>query len=262
MIKSANQHPVFALLSPQGNAVYKVPPYQREYSWQKGQWEALFDDLIEAEGAHFLGTIICLDQSIDALETTILRGHRRAAASDDLSLLLAAVYSVLDGHKDDPGRGRVDGPHQSAPADRRQRRLSSPAQPPEAGSELRRLRVCAQEGGLPVDGQKSAYVSLRKVHRCFQHFRDEIAELAEAEETTVVASAERVLEAVQRAILVKIEVASHADAFVLFESLNNRGMPLSPVDLIKNHLLAQAEKRGHVRRGRLQGLERDAHESR
>src|SRR5699024_8974809 len=35
---------------------------------------------------------------------------------------------------------------------------------------------------------------------------------------------------------------SHADAFTLFESLNNRGVPLTPIDLIKNTLLAQAER--------------------
>src|SRR5205823_6539641 len=53
----------------------------------------------------------------------------------------------------------------------------------------------------------------------------------------------RVRKAVQQAVLVKIEVATNADAFVLFESLNNRGMPLTPVDLIKNHLLAESERR-------------------
>ena len=40
----------------------------------------------------------------------------------------------------------------------------------------------------------------------------------------------------------KIEVGSHADAFTLFESLNNRGVPLSALDLIKNNLLAALEK--------------------
>jgi uncharacterized protein with ParB-like and HNH nuclease domain len=34
--------------------MYRIPPYQREYSWQKAQWEDLFQDLIEADGAHFL----------------------------------------------------------------------------------------------------------------------------------------------------------------------------------------------------------------
>ena len=54
LINSANQYPVHSLLSHESNTVYKVPPYQREYSWQKPQWEDLFDDLIEADGAHFL----------------------------------------------------------------------------------------------------------------------------------------------------------------------------------------------------------------
>ena len=32
VIKSAYQYPVHALLSYEGNLMYKVPPYQREYS--------------------------------------------------------------------------------------------------------------------------------------------------------------------------------------------------------------------------------------
>jgi hypothetical protein len=60
VIKSANQYPVHTLLSYEGNLMYKIPPYQREYSWQKAQWEDLFQDLIEADGPHFLGTIITL----------------------------------------------------------------------------------------------------------------------------------------------------------------------------------------------------------
>ena len=41
--------------------------------------------------------------------------------------------------------------------------------------------------------------------------------------------------------MVKIEVTTHADAYTLFESLNNRGMPLTAIDLIKNKLLARLE---------------------
>ena len=41
----------------------------------------------------------------------------------------------------------------------------------------------------------------------------------------------------------KIEVDSHSDAFMLFESLNNRGVPLSAIDLIKNKVLAELESR-------------------
>ena len=41
--------------------------------------------------------------------------------------------------------------------------------------------------------------------------------------------------------MVTIQVLSHSDAYILFASLNNRGMPLTAVDLIKNKLLARLE---------------------
>ena len=41
---------------------------------------------------------------------------------------------------------------------------------------------------------------------------------------------------------VKIEVDNHSDAFTLFECLNNRGIPLSSVDLIKNSMLSELDK--------------------
>ena len=41
--------------------------------------------------------------------------------------------------------------------------------------------------------------------------------------------------------MVKIDVGSHSDAYTLFESLNNRGVPLTAIDLIKNKVLAKLE---------------------
>ena len=36
------------------------------------QWEELFQDLIEADGAHFLGTIITLNTTTDAVPGSVL----------------------------------------------------------------------------------------------------------------------------------------------------------------------------------------------
>ncbi len=48
MIKSVSDVPIYTLLSPENNIVYQVPPYQREYSWSKQQWD-VFDDLLESD---------------------------------------------------------------------------------------------------------------------------------------------------------------------------------------------------------------------
>jgi len=242
MIKSANQHPVFSLTSPQSNVLYKVPPYQREYSWQKAQWEALFDDLIEAEGAHFLGTIICLDQSVDALEATVFEvidGQQRLTT---LTLLMAAIHSILDEAEDLDDDIRIDLVNLRRQIVRKGD--STPRLTPQRqGSNYKDFVYVLKDAGLPVEGTWVNYMPLRKISKCYQHFKREIYELADAREITAVDAALDVLTAVNKAIIVKIEVANHSDAFVLFESLNNRGMPLTPVDLIKNHVLAQSERK-------------------
>ncbi|MGO4600383.1 DUF262 domain-containing protein [Terrabacter sp. 2YAF2] len=243
MIKSANQYPVHTLFSHDGNILYRVPPYQREYSWYKAQWEDLFEDLIEADGAHFLGTIITLDQTTDTLEGNILHvidGQQRLTT---LTLLLAAVYSVLKEHLDElDDDTRTDVTNLGRQLVRKsdeQPRVT----PQKQGHNLADYRRVLEEAGLPIQGEWKPYYPSRRIARCYGYFRSAILKLAETDEISETEAALRVHEAALRAVIVKIEVASHADAFVLFESLNNRGMPLSPVDLIKNHLLAESEKK-------------------
>jgi hypothetical protein len=103
MIKSVSDVPVYTLLSPENNIVYWVPPYQREYSWSKQQWDELFDDLLESDAVagHFLGTIICVNQTENSTQEAVLElidGQQRMTT---LSLLLAAIYGTLRANKAD-----------------------------------------------------------------------------------------------------------------------------------------------------------------
>lgn len=243
MINSATQYPVHSLISHEGNTLYRVPPYQREYSWSKQQWEELFDDLVEAEGAHFLGTIICLNATVDAVDSNVLElidGQQRMTT---ITILLAAIYSILREHKES-----LDEDAQADLANLRRQLVRRQdgqlrLRPQKQGNNLADYEQVMKEAGLNVEANRVNYFPLRKISRCFKHFRNEIADYAYDQELDVATAAMQVLGAINRAIIVKIEVANHADAFVLFESLNNRGMPLTPVDLIKNYLLAESERK-------------------
>ncbi|MGV9663780.1 DUF262 domain-containing protein [Nocardia niigatensis] len=245
MIESASQVPVYTLLSPENTLVYQVPLYQREYSWSRQQWDDLFDDLLDAAGAdasHFLGTIICVNQTSDAATEVVLElidGQQRMTT---LSLLLAAIYGCLQEHRAEFDDDRLT----DLTNLRRQLILPNPTRPrlrPQVQNSNRDdyLNVLAR-AGIQIEAPKARNLGNRRIMKAFNHFGARIAEYAEQSGTSRVDVALDMLKRVKRAVLVKLEVKSHSDAFVLFESLNNRGMPLTPIDLIKNNLLAATEK--------------------
>ncbi|MFJ4657955.1 DUF262 domain-containing protein [Nocardia sp. NPDC088792] len=246
LIASANQYPVHELLSPENKVVYQVPKYQREYSWSRQQWDNLFDDLLDAAGAdaeHFLGTIICVNQTHDATTESVLElidGQQRMTT---LSLLLAAIYGCLQEHCAEFDDDRLT----DLTNLRRQLVLSDPPRPrlrPQIQNSNRDdyLNVL-DRAGVQIKTPKVLNLGNRRIMKAFRHFGNRITEHAEQSSTSRVDVALEMLKRVKQAVLVKLEVKSHSDAFVLFESLNNRGMPLTPIDLIKNNLLKTADGR-------------------
>src|SRR5664280_1734826 len=96
MIQSANKYSIAELFEPENKVRYRVPRYQRAYSWTAGQWNDLFDDLTDVSsdtnGGHFLGSIICINRSKDSLgdiDLEVVDGQQRLAT---LSLLYAAIH--------------------------------------------------------------------------------------------------------------------------------------------------------------------------
>lgn len=95
MINSAHGYKVVELLSTEKTIIYKVPRYQREYKWNKRQWEDLFDDLMENDSGYYLGSMICVNKADDSLkivELELIDGQQRMAT---ISILLLSLYSSL-----------------------------------------------------------------------------------------------------------------------------------------------------------------------
>lgn len=251
MIKSLANDAVSVLLSSDGNVTYAIPRYQRQYAWGKAQWEALFDDLLEGEqNGHFIGTIICVDQTQDATKKSVLElidGQQRVTT---ISLLLAAIYDALNlSQETDP----FDKGEQFA-FDSLERMLALQESPgirkqPEPRLVLQTrgtnhddyLYILGSIGALPSHTAQKR-VGNRQIMRAYRHFREAIEKRAETEGRAVKDFTFDLLNQVKAANVVKITVDSHSDAFTLFESLNNRGLDLTPIDLIKNKLMGAADR--------------------
>jgi hypothetical protein len=85
---------------------------------------------------------------------------------------------------------------------------------------------------------KQPYCGNRLLGRAYAYFQEKIS--------ADVADLLKLMEKINQLMFVQITVGSQADAFTLFESLNNRGVPLSAMDIIKNKMLAQMERKHDV----------------
>ncbi|HPC38761.1 MAG TPA: DUF262 domain-containing protein [Exilispira sp.] len=79
-----------------GNSkIYKVPRFQRSYSWDESNWEDLWFDILalkdNIESTHYLGTIVL--QTEDNKTFTIIDGQQRLAT---LSIIILGCLKLLD----------------------------------------------------------------------------------------------------------------------------------------------------------------------
>ena len=240
MIKSVYNYPVSTLLDIESGVVYAIPRYQREYTWSRAQWDALFDDLLENEPNYFLGSIICINQSQDALSVQSLElvdGQQRMTT---LSLFLAAIYQsfrVLPNLGMEQQIELYNLKHKLV----LKRKSDQPRLIPQVQNYNQQdYFAVLGKAGILDDVEQVQHAGNRRVLKAYRHFLWRIEQYLQ-ELSEPVAGLQALLDKVNTATLVKIEVAGHSDAYTLFESLNNRGVPLTAIDLIKNKLLAVLE---------------------
>ena len=243
-INNVNKYPISQIFDPESKLIFEIPKYQREYTWGTREWEALFDDLTENDDGYFLGSIICINTATDIINAPkceVVDGQQRLTT---LSLLFAALYQIMNSYKDS-----LDEDQQSDVLQLKRKLVLKKTQsdirviPQVQGSNradylglLSKIKVIPQR---PVP----KFAGNRRIEKAYNYFRKRItAALEEADDPIVCLF--RILDKVNSAILVMIEVSSHADAYTLFESLNNRGTPLTAVDLITNLLLARLDASG------------------
>lgn len=242
MIKSVYNYPVSTLLDIESGVVYAIPRYQREYTWSRAQWDALFEDLLDNELHYFLGSIICINQSQDALTVQSLElvdGQQRMTT---LSLLLAAVYQSYRALPNLGMEQQIELYNLKHKLVLKKKSDQPRLNPQVQNNNQQDYFALLGQTGILDDVETVPNAGNRRVMKAFRHFISRI-ELYLEHSADPIVSLQALLEKVNTATLVKIEVAGHSDAYTLFESLNNRGVPLTAIDLIKNKLLAVLESK-------------------
>ena len=244
MIKSVHDYQIDDVFKKDAGFCYVIPKYQREYTWNQYQWKDLYDDINENDFGYFIGSIICIDNSLDAFQLKqleVVDGQQRLTT---LILLLTAIYNRLKEHKDELDEDNED----ELPSLRKSIICKSAPNgvilcPQIQNNNLSDFLYVMYENNLIKNAKKEKNWGNRKIAKCYKYFLQRLDTDIEKSGSAVETLLE-IKRKVSKSILVKIEVASHAEAYTLFESLNNRGTPLTAIDLMKNLILARAEKAG------------------
>lgn len=244
-IKSVNQYPISQLFDTDGKIVFEIPKYQREYTWGSYQWENLFDDLLDNQPGYFLGTIICIDTSVDAINAPkreVVDGQQRLTT---LSLLLCALYASIAQHKDKLSDDQSD----DFSLLKRKLVVKNTASnirviPQSQNHNLEDYKGVLAEQKIISPSPMPKFAGNRRIKKAFEYFKRRIAKSVEEKNQDAVATLFELLDKVNSSVIVMIEVSSHSAAYTLFESLNNRGTPLTAIDLIKNLLLSKLDLAG------------------
>jgi uncharacterized protein with ParB-like and HNH nuclease domain len=240
MIYNTNHYTIADLFKEGGSVRYVIPKFQREYIWAKENWEVMFDDMIEGNGeGNFIGSILCVkDEDAAALgmqELEVVDGQQRLAT---LSLLFCALYAVI---KDRAANqfGPVDEVLRSIEI----RLVNGDASPKtrvvlsQQHGNLSDYEALLSDLGLLKIGKELKGRKARRIHKAYHYFLGRL-------EGYDMDGLKRIASWADNILVVMIEVSSHADAFMLFEGLNDRGVPLAAGDLIKNKLLSELERKG------------------
>ena len=216
-----------------------VPLNQREYSWERAHVLALLQDVngarTEGKPSYFLGSIVLSRTEDGQLE--VVDGQQRLATT---MIFLAAVRDYLCQHGQ---RSRAD--------TIRQTYLMTTDLATEENIPRLRLNVddndffvAAILSDLDSVGRKKqpSRDSHRRLLEAFveakEYVNGIVTPLAEKQRAdALVAWVEFFKTSVQ---IVRMTVPDHLDAFIMFETLNDRGLRASQADILKNHLLRMA----------------------
>ena len=220
---------------------YRVPPYQRDYAWSEEEWEDLWNDVLDVRGQpearHYMGALVIKGDS--DREFTIIDGQQRMAT---IGILALAVIAKLRRMAD---QGTDAAENQERANELRNRFVGE--KDPASLNEHSRLNLSRADDAFYQDylvqlreppNPRGLAQSNKLLWECFKYFsekldaledtRDDGAEIARLLSETVA----------RRLLFILITVEDELSAYTVFETMNARGMALTPADLLKNYLFS------------------------
>lgn len=226
----------------------RVPENQRAYAWLDEHIQQLFEDLSAAfrtpKAPYFLGTIVLTGKGVDRFDVT--DGQQRLATT---SILIAAIRDFLEPRGE---QGRKTAAKYTSDYLLQYDEFSNQDVPKfilgvDDNEFFREHILC--HNTKSARAKKS--VALRKSHERLsdaqiianKFIKQIVSTLSDKDGTNLLLEWIDFLQ--KRVIVIVITAAEDVDAYKMFETLNDRGLKASQIDILKNFLFKEGKKRIH-----------------
>lgn len=223
-----------------GNGItYKVPTFQRDYSWKMENWIDLWEDikvLVTTGRDHYMGAVVL--QKKGEKNFLVIDGQQRFTTLSILALAVIKNIQDLIENKIEPNE------NQERITELRRGFLGQR----DAGSLLYSSKLILNESNdafyqsrllqlqQPVN-EKTLPDSDKLIWQAFSFFYDSIKKHFENPSGELLANfLSKTIG--DKMMFIKIEVEDEMSAYTLFETLNYRGVDLTVTDLLKNYLFS------------------------
>lgn len=208
------------------NEQFIVPSYQRRYAWGYPQYLALFEDIdmLKESDGHLFGMVI-LHTSLHTAglnQPELVDGQQRMTT---LVILLKAIRDVF----------KELGKHEKAVE--LDNMLSCKGLDDIKKPKIRLGELDNQDVENLLTHHNIDSVSNENIKNAYRSYKQWLLEKESFEEVN-----KFYFKLTNIAVIIRLDVGMAQDAYKLFETINNRGLRLTPTDIIKNFLLGHAAK--------------------
>ena len=219
-----------------GNQVFDIPVYQRGYAWERKNLEDLWEDLyyLDPSKKHYFGTVLLKDSGKNArtLLATLSRfdvidGQQRLTT---VLILLREIISQLREVSGNELQGDVDALERSYLKDGGHYKLNP------LGEDGEFFRHAIIDGNEFLAGTTTTH-SQRRLTEAKAFFSERLLGEKEHGPTEYQNFLVQFKQKIDDLQLIQYQVKSDADAIRIFETVNDRGRPLSNLEKTKSFLM-------------------------
>lgn len=210
---------------------FRVPAYQRSYAWETEHVESLLHDINDAirgkEKEYFLGSVVVTGPVERRYE--VVDGQQRLTT---VSLLIAAIRDRFRDENDTEAETSIRNDF-LANVDRKTKEREPKLILNEVDNELYQ-ELIEEKGEIDLSKYpRQSHKRLLNAANTMRSYIDEVCERSADPEETL----HEWLDYLESALKVILVIApDDSNAFVIFETLNDRGLELAISDLLKNYL--------------------------